>query len=623
MGVRRGRTGVRRQKERKRKRKKDREIDRGVQPAVRGPATSQKAMLPSSRSVRLRKLGLAGLGRRYASISKVPLKRTGFISGVKLVGASAIFLLGHSAYCTDATTTLTPQVPLVVRVQVVNDVESNISLGQRCRKALERAASCLKDWILIFLRTLYLTGIFAPVAIAAPCAYLISDLSTDFAKWWWDLLRESIRISGPCNTKLAQWIATRPDLFPQELCRQLQILQVRAQHHTWEETREVLTRMFPPGWDADILVDIDAATNSPLTVGSGCVADVFSARLKSRGMERVAIKVIHPGVADSIDADLRIMRAVVWITEHLPGMSKLSLREVVEEFAEFMYRQLDLRLEAKALQRFRHNFGCDAKAHEKSKKEKLFRQVVSNRPGRVTFPDPREPYVTQLALVETFEEGDSISEYLHSDNETRRKLAIMGLDTVLKMVFEDNFIHADLHMGNIIVRKANESKERGIGTAGDGSPTLDMAMIDAGLVAELGPEDRRNFIDLFKAVVRNDGRLVGRLMIERSRDHGAGCLNPEAFEREMEAVVAAVHSSGLALGRIGVGALLQRVLIACYTHGVKLESKYASVIIGIGVLEGLGRQLDPDVDILMRAAPYVFKAALNASFSNPSEGPEA
>lgn len=67
---------------------------------------------------------------------------------------------------------------------------------------------------------------------------------------------------------------------------------------------------------------------------------------------------------------------------------------------------------------------------------------------------------------------------------------------------------------------------------------------------------------------------------------------------------------GLSLGRIGIGALLQKVLVLCYVHQVKLEPKFVSVMIAMGVVEGLGKRLDPDVDVLLRAAPHVLKAAL-------------
>jgi aarF domain-containing kinase len=136
-----------------------------------------------------------------------------------------------------------------------------------------------------------------------------------------------------------------------------------------------------------------------------------------------------------------------------------------------------------------------------------------------------------------------------------------------------------------------------------------LAFIDAGLAVELKKEDRRNLVDLFKAVIINDGYAVGRLMIDRSRN-ASKVIDGDLFAHEMKAVVNEVHTVGLDLGKISISNLLQRVLMLCYQHQVKLEPRYATVIIALGVVEGLGRQLDPDVDILKRAAPYVMKASL-------------
>lgn len=136
-----------------------------------------------------------------------------------------------------------------------------------------------------------------------------------------------------------------------------------------------------------------------------------------------------------------------------------------------------------------------------------------------------------------------------------------------------------------------------------------LAFIDTGLAVELEKDDRQNLVDLFKAVINNDGYSVGRLMIDRSRD-SSKVINGDIFAYEMKAVVNEVHEAGLDLRKISISTLLQRVLMLCYQHQVKLEPRYATVIIALGVVEGLGRQLDPDVDILQRAAPYVMKASL-------------
>lgn len=137
---------------------------------------------------------------------------------------------------------------------------------------------------------------------------------------------------------------------------------------------------------------------------------------------------------------------------------------------------------------------------------------------------------------------------------------------------------------------------------------IELCFIDAGLAVELERTDRYNLIDLFKAVLTNDGYTVGKLMIERSRARHK-VLDPEGFAQQMGKIVSQVHQSGLTLEKIGVSALLQKVLILCFRHQVKLESRFASVIIAMGVVEGLGRELDPTVDILQRAAPYVMRAS--------------
>jgi aarF domain-containing kinase len=77
----------------------------------------------------------------------------------------------------------------------------------------------------------------------------------------------------------------------------------------------------------------------------------------------------------------------------------------------------------------------------------------------------------------------------------------------------------------------------------------------------------------------------------------------------MADIVGEVHKNGLTLGRIGIGELLGRVLTLCYRHRVKLESNFASVVIAMGILDGLGRRLDPDINLLRLAVPYVITSS--------------
>lgn len=159
-----------------------------------------------------------------------------------------------------------------------------------------------------------------------------------------------------------------------------------------------------------------------------------------------------------------------------------------------------------------------------------------------------------------------------------------------------------MHPGNIIVQEKPSY-------FGDRLTTKDfrLSLIDAGIAVKLTSEDRRDFVELFQAIIDNDGRRAGRYMIERSR---SCCSDPQGFEDKLHDIINRVHEKGLKLSMIDLGVLLKNVLILSHEYDVKLRASFVSVFIAIGVVEGLGRRLDPSMDILQQAAPYVLKAML-------------
>lgn len=301
--------------------------------------------------------------------------------------------------------------------------------------------------------------------------------------------------------------------------------------------------------------------------------------------------------------DLLLMKTGSWILDHLPGLKWLSLYEIVEEFEKLMTKQIDLRFEAKNMEHFRHNF----------------RDVEY-----VKFPTPLRPFVTRTILVETFEESEPISNYLKSDIplEVKQKIARMGVDTLLKMVFVDNFVHGDLHPGNILVQsQVHESSEvsgeiQGKTTLTDlwdtvvvsirPSPSpFQLVLLDAGIVSQLSDHDLTNFKAVFTAVVMRKGERVAELILHHARANE--CQDVPQFKKEMAQLVDHALSNTLALGKIQVADLLSRVFGLLIKHKVKLESNFASIVFAIMVLEGLGRSLDPNLDILELAKPVLIK----------------
>lgn len=340
----------------------------------------------------------------------------------------------------------------------------------------------------------------------------------------------------------------------------------------------------------------------------------------------VAIKVLHPRVERTVRRDLRIMHFFASALNMIPTIEWLSLPDEVNQFGEMMKLQLDLRIEAANLARFRRNFKDRTTAW---------------------FPFPYLEFTTREVLIEEFAQGMPLADFLENGGGVfQRDISQEGLDAFLRMLLIDNFVHADLHPGNIMVRfyqahqpelslrkssngekphpaeqadvteqvlaRLRPYRKRGDSAAWEAElKKIDaegfrpqLIFIDTGLVTELNATNRRNFLDLFRAVAEFDGYKAGHLMCERCRQPDA-VVDKEVFALKMQHLVLNVKSSTLALGTIKIGDILQQVLDMVRQHHVRLEGDFVNVVISILLLEGIGRSLDPDVDLLSSSLPIL------------------
>jgi aarF domain-containing kinase len=340
----------------------------------------------------------------------------------------------------------------------------------------------------------------------------------------------------------------------------------------------------------------------------------------------VAIKVLHPKVERMVRRDLRIMGFFAAILNAIPTMEWLSLPDEVAQFGEMMRLQLDLRIESANLIMFRKKF--------------------QNR-TTAWFPFPYAEHTTRQVLIEEYAQGIPLAAFLEDGGGVfQNEIANEGLDAFLHMLLIDNFVHADLHPGNIMVRfykpeqinlslgrhKQAEDPEHSKDVTEEVLQKLrphrhhpeawkaqldaidkegyrpQLIFIDAGLVTALNATNRKNFLDLFKAIAEFDGYRAGHLMVERCRQPEA-VIDQEIFALKMQHLVLGVKSKTFALGNIKIGDVLNEVLSMVRGHHVRMEGDFVNVVISILLLEGIGRSLDPNLDLFKRyviISPFFF-----------------
>lgn len=216
------------------------------------------------------------------------------------------------------------------------------------------------------------------------------------------------------------------------------------------------------------------------------------------------------------------------------------------------------------------------------------------------------------------------------------------------MLLLDNFVHADLHPGNIMIKfykpttrdmffnffssilnsstpplNVNAHAESDVIVSHlrqlSHSPTewrtaLDeleadgyqpeLVFLDAGLVTVLSETNRHNFLDLFRAIAEFDGYRAGQLMVARCRTPQLA-LDPDVFALKMQHLVLGVKRKTFSLGNIKIADVLYEVLRAVRTHHVRMEADFVNTIISLLLLEGIGRQLDPQMDLLKSSLPIL------------------
>ena len=380
------------------------------------------------------------------------------------------------------------------------------------------------------------------------------------------VILDLFRDLGATFIKVGQIMSTRPDLIPDHVSRALERLQDDVGPFPFEAVVRTLETDF--GRPMSELF----AEFAPVPLASASVSQVHKARLPNGRI--IAVKVRRPNVIELCTFDLAVMRIGARVLNAIPSIATLSPVATVEEFGRAIFSQLDFRIEARNNRRFRENF----RGHPD-----------------VVFPELIEELSSERVLAMSFVEGTKIlATRTRSDP---KRVARLGLQALLKMIFEDGFVHADLHPGNILI-----------------TPQDQIAMLDLGLVGELDDPHRRGFARFFAAWAQRDGDTMARIMYDMSanaraeQDAAAGRTarhDDAAFERYRAAIIEFVGRYwGQRLGEVQVGKVLFDMLAILRRHRVRVNPTFTIVNIAIAVTEGIGKQLDPTLDLMAEALPY-------------------
>ncbi|XP_004509974.1 uncharacterized protein [Cicer arietinum] len=448
------------------------------------------------------------------------------------------------------------------------------------------------EMCIVFLRAVYLLILFSPCIVMAP---LVGYFGIQFRKTWLHVVRLTLAKAGPAFIKWGQWAATRPDLFPRDLCGELAEFQTKAPSHEFSYSRKCIEKAF----GRKLNEIFEKFEEEP--VASGSIAQVHRATLKYKypGKEIkpvvVAVKVRHPGVTEAIRRDFFIINVVSKISCFFPNLKWLRLDESIHQFAVFMMSQVDLSREAAHLNRFIYNF---------------------RRSKDVSFPVPLYPLVHPSVLVETYEQGESVLHFveeLEGHEHIKSSLAHIGTHALLKMLLVDNFIHADMHPGNILVRMA---KRKSLPTVQLFKSKPHVIFLDVGMTTELSKREQQCLLEFFKAVALQDGRSAAECTLRLSKQQN--CPDPKSFVEEVDKSFKLWRSSeGEA---IHTGDRMQQLLEHVRQCKVNIDGNICAVIVTTLVLEGWQRRLDPDYDVLNALQTLLFKADWVESLSDTIEG---
>jgi len=385
-------------------------------------------------------------------------------------------------------------------------------------------------------------------------------------------LRLALEELGPIYIKFGQLLSTRRDFLDPELADELQALQDAVPPFRSPGIRQLVSES----------LEVDAATIfseldlEPLA--SASVAQVHRARLISG--EEVVIKVIRPGIEKTIRADIALLKwLALHIENHLPIGKRLRPVEVIQDYEKIIFDELNLLAEGANTTQLRRNF---------QDSDKLYVPRV--------YWDYTRANVLVMERIFGIPVADVKS--LQAHHVDLKKLAETGVEIFFTQVFEHSFFHADMHPGNIFVNPDRPDQPQYIA-------------VDCAIIGSLSPADQQYLARNLLAIFKRDYRKVAELHVECGWVPKGTRINE--FEAAMRTVCEPIFEKPLK--DISFGHLLVQLFRTAGRFNMEVQPSLVLLQKTLLNIEGLGRQLYPELDLWQTALPYLEK--WNARRLNP------
>jgi len=358
---------------------------------------------------------------------------------------------------------------------------------------------------------------------------------------------------GPTFIKLGQILSTRPDLIPEDFIQEFKTLQSNAAPLPYIDVKNQIESSLGKSVD-ELFESID---EKPLA--SASMAQVHIAHLDKD--TEVVLKVLRPGIREALTSDLSILKFLArQMTTLFPDTELFDPVGIAEEFEKALSKELDFTVELRNIERFARNFEDNPDVH---------------------IPKVYREYSCDSVIVMERIMGVKITEV----KEDRKALVRRLLKAVFEMLFVHTLFHGDMHPGNIMVQK-------------DGA----IALIDFGLVGRLTPKMRDYITDLMLGIVQHDHESVSETLFEIGIKRVA--INYDRFQADVASLMDE-HLLGATMADIEFGVLVQEILDGAMRHHIAVPPDYTMMFKALITAEGVGKELDPEMDIFKEIEPYV------------------